>query len=200
MRFQQILPRWIFTVIKTIYNLELYLKNSFNLHGTEVFPDVQMEPPKFQFGPNASCSGSWHHWKEIGSILFESSLHVYIHIDKIPPKPSPLQSEKSQFPQSFLLGEMLLSLDHVHDPSLDYFHYVHVSLLQGNTEVDTALHVWPHQCLYWNSLPSLFFALVTKGKLFLLLLIDWYHESYSENLLDKNPLSFSPSRFHSISW
>jgi len=49
-----------------------------------VFPDVQREPPMFQFVAMASCPVAGHHWKEPGSVTFTPSLQVFIHIDEIP--------------------------------------------------------------------------------------------------------------------
>ena len=61
-------------------------------HSEKVFPDVQAEPPVFQFVPIVSGPVAGHHCKEPGSAFFTSSLHVLIYIDKIPPEPSLLQA------------------------------------------------------------------------------------------------------------
>ncbi|KAK4829959.1 hypothetical protein QYF61_008090 [Mycteria americana] len=50
----------------------------------EVFPDVQAALPVFQVVPIASCPLTGHYWKEPGSVLFKSSLQVFIHMHKIP--------------------------------------------------------------------------------------------------------------------
>lgn len=41
--------------------------------------------------------------------------------------------------------EMLQSLHQLCDLSLDSLQYVHVSLVLGSPELDSALHMWPHQ-------------------------------------------------------
>ena len=65
-------------------------------HSENVFPDIQMEPPVFQFVPTAPGPVTGHHCKEPSSILFAPSLQVLICIDKIPPEPSLLQAEQSE--------------------------------------------------------------------------------------------------------
>jgi len=42
----------------------------------------------FQFVPTASCPVTGHQRKEAGSVLFAPSLHMFIHINKIPTDPS----------------------------------------------------------------------------------------------------------------
>jgi len=55
----------------------------------KVFPDVQREPPVFQFMPIASCPVSGHHWKERGCILFVPRyLQVCMYVDDVPSEPS----------------------------------------------------------------------------------------------------------------
>jgi len=54
-------------------------------HSEKVFPDVQRQPPVFQFVPVASCLVTRHHWKESGSVLFALSLQVCIHVDETSP-------------------------------------------------------------------------------------------------------------------
>lgn len=54
------------------------------LHITEVLPDVQRELLVFQFMPIASWPGTGRHWKHHGSILFATSLQVFIDSGEIP--------------------------------------------------------------------------------------------------------------------
>lgn len=52
-------------------------------HNEKVYPEVQREPPIFQFAPTASGPATGHDWKELCS-FFVTSLHVLIGIDEIP--------------------------------------------------------------------------------------------------------------------
>lgn len=74
-------------------------------HSKNLFPNIQREPPVFQFVPIASCPITGNHQKEPGSNFFAASLQVFMCIDKIPFEPS-LHSEKSQ---PFLTGAILQS-------------------------------------------------------------------------------------------
>jgi len=102
----------------------------------KLFPDVQREPPVFQAVLTASGSVTGHHWKEPGSVCFTPSLQVFIYIDKIPTEPSLLQAEQFQLSQPFLIGEMLQTLIHLCDPSLDSHQYINASLVLGSPELD----------------------------------------------------------------
>ena len=73
---------------------------------SEVFPDVQIVPPVFQFVSVTSRPDTGHHLKESGSIPFNHSL-CGMHMDKIPHEPPLLQAEQSQFSQPFLRGQGL---------------------------------------------------------------------------------------------
>lgn len=55
-----------------------------HLHSAEGLPDAQSELPVFQSVPIASCSGTGHHWREPGSVLFAPSLQLFMGTDKIP--------------------------------------------------------------------------------------------------------------------
>ena len=50
----------------------------------KLFPDVQREPPAFQFVPIASCPATGHHWKEPGSLFFVALLQIFVTIDETP--------------------------------------------------------------------------------------------------------------------
>lgn len=79
-------------------------------HSTEVLPDVQREPPLFNFVPNASCPGTEHHRKEPGSILLHPSFidinctertsthHCYLGVTVVTSR-----NFYSQPPESYLL-------------------------------------------------------------------------------------------------
>ena len=100
-----------------------------HLHSRKVFPDVEREPPVFQFVPTASGPVTGHHWEEPGSTLFSPSLQVFIHSDKTLPTPSLLflQVEQSQLSQLFLTGDMFQSPNRFSGPLLDCPQYVQVS-------------------------------------------------------------------------
>ena len=51
-------------------------------YSEKVFPDVQSEPPVFQFVLIAYAPFIGHHWKDPGSTLFAPSLKVFIYINK----------------------------------------------------------------------------------------------------------------------
>jgi len=46
-------------------------------------PDVQREPPVFQFVPIASGPATGHHPEEPGTVLFAPSLQLFMHIDEM---------------------------------------------------------------------------------------------------------------------
>ena len=50
-------------------------------HSKKAFPDVQTEPPVFQFMPIASSPVTGHCWKEPGSGCVPS-LQVFVYIEK----------------------------------------------------------------------------------------------------------------------
>jgi len=75
----------------------------------EVLPHVQLELPMLQFVPVAPCPVAGYHWKESGPILLTPTLKIFIGICKVPSQPSLLQAEQAQFPQFFLIGQMLQS-------------------------------------------------------------------------------------------
>lgn len=58
-----------------------------------------------------------------------------MYIENIPPEPSPLYAEQSQFSQASLIGELLLSLHHPCDSD--------VSLILRSPKLDTEIQLWP---------------------------------------------------------
>lgn len=91
----------------------------------------------FLLVPIVSGSVTGHHWKEPDLAFCVPSFQVFISLGKIIPKASCPQAEQFQQSQSFLVGEMLQSLNYLHAPFLDPLQYVHVSLAMNNTELDT---------------------------------------------------------------
>jgi len=108
-------------------------------HSEKAFPDVQTEPPVFQFVLTASGPGTGHHWKEPGSIFLIPSHPILIYMDEIP---LCLLFSRLNSPSSLSLSpweEMLLSLNHLNCPFLDSLQYIHVSLVLESPDLDTAL-------------------------------------------------------------
>lgn len=64
---------------------------------------------QFQFVLFTSCPVTECHWKELGSVPFTPSLHVFTYVNKITLEPSLLQAERS-CSQPYLVGEMLQPL------------------------------------------------------------------------------------------
>ena len=114
-------------------------------HSKKAIPDVQRDPPVFQFVPIASGPVTGHQWKEPGSILFAPSLQEFMYTNKVPLNLlfSRLNSRSSL---SLSSPKMLQSLHHLGGPLLDSLQYVHVSLVLGSPALDTVLQMWPHQC------------------------------------------------------
>lgn len=75
--------------------LDNFCHSSVTLIVKQVFPDLHAVPPMYQFVLFASCPITGNHWKELGSMLFTSSLHVFTYINKIPLKPSLFLAEWS---------------------------------------------------------------------------------------------------------
>jgi len=74
-----------------------------------ILPHIQMELPVFQFVPIAPCPVAGHHREESGPILVTPTLEIFIGIYKVPSQSSLLQAKQAQFPQPFLIGQMLQS-------------------------------------------------------------------------------------------
>ena len=70
--------------------------------------------------PVASGPVTGHHWKEPGSVLFASSLQVFIHIDEIPPEPSLFQTDQSHLSQPFVTWGVFHSLHQFCRLSLEF--------------------------------------------------------------------------------
>jgi len=86
---------------------------------SEVLPHVQTELPVLQFVPIAPRPVTGHHWKESGPTLLPPTLKILISFYKVPSQPSLLRAKQAQFPQPFLLREMLQSPHHLCSPPLD---------------------------------------------------------------------------------
>jgi len=112
---------------------------------TKMFPGFQSESPLLQFVPVAPGPITGYHWTEPSSVLYVSSLQVFIYFDENPPEPSPAWTVPalSAFPRR----RDSPSLTYLGGPLLDSVQYVHDSLVLGSPELDSTLQVWAHQCL-----------------------------------------------------
>jgi len=80
------------------------------------------------------------HWKELSSVLFAPSLQAFIHIDKI------ILSLLFPSPSSLGLPSQESCFHHLIGPVLDFFQYVHKSLVVGGADLETELYERPQQC------------------------------------------------------
>lgn len=78
------------------------------------------------------CPLAGHNKKEFVSVLFTPSLQIFVR--------------SFNEPSLFHAGEMLQSPRHFHGHLLDPLQNVHVLLVLGSMEQDTALWMWPHLC------------------------------------------------------
>ena len=58
-------------------------------HSQKVFPDVQREPPVFQFVPIASCPVTGYHWKGLALSSSHPPFRYLYTFMRSPPEPSP---------------------------------------------------------------------------------------------------------------
>jgi len=79
------------------------------------------------------------------SVFFTPPHQVFTHIEEIPLQLFIPQAEQSQLPQSLLVCQIIQAPNHLHGPSLGSLQYVHVLLVLGSPEMDTALQMWPPQ-------------------------------------------------------
>lgn len=76
-------------------------------------------------------------------MLFALSLQLFIYIDKIPHKPSLLQTEQLLLCQVFFTGEVLQSLNCICGSWFNSLQYVDDSVVLI-PELDMVLQVWPY--------------------------------------------------------
>jgi len=101
-----------------------------------------MEFPVFQFVPTAPCLSPRRAWLYL---LYSFPSGMCPHWQD-PSLPSQLQAEQSQHSQPLLTRQMLQSLNHPHGSSLDSLQHVHVFIVLGNPELDTALQLSSQWC------------------------------------------------------
>jgi len=95
MAFEYLQGGRLHTSLGNLYQclVTLTVKNFFLM--PKLFPDVQEEPPVFQFMPIACCPVTGHHWKLSGSSFLSSCLQVFAESDEIPLEPFLLQAKQS---------------------------------------------------------------------------------------------------------
>lgn len=79
----------------------------------EVFTHTQMELPVFLFVPIAPCQVTGHHWEKSGLILLTATLRVFVCVSKILSQSFLPQAQEAEFPQPFLITELLQSPHHL---------------------------------------------------------------------------------------
>ena len=82
---------------------------------------IQPKPPLSQFKTIPPCPITIHLHKQLFPLLFIHSLQVLEGHDEVSLQRSLLQAKQAQFPQPFLIGEVLQPSDHMSGPSLDLF-------------------------------------------------------------------------------
>ena len=98
-----------------------------------------------QFKTIPPCPITIHSHKQLFPFLFVRSLQVLEGRNKVSPEPSLLQAKQSQFPQSFLLGEVLQPSGHLNGPRLGPFKELCVFFLLGAPGLGAVLHMGPHR-------------------------------------------------------
>ena len=86
-----------------------------------------------------------HPCKQPLPFLFIHSLQVLEGHNEVSPEPSLLQAKQAQFPQPFLIGELLQPSDHLSGPPLELLQELHVLPVLGALGLDSVLQVEPHR-------------------------------------------------------
>ena len=95
----------------------------------------------FHLAPTAPCPIIGCHWEELGSILLTLTFYIFVNIHEVNPQ-SPLpHAKETQFPQPFLVREMLHSLNPLCGPALDCFKQFPVLLELRDPELHTVFIV-----------------------------------------------------------
>ena len=89
-------------------------------------PNIQPKPSLSQFKTIPPCIITIHPHKQPFPLLFMCSFQVLEGHNEVPAEPSLLQAKQSQFPQPFIIGEVLQPSDHVSVPPLNTFQELHV--------------------------------------------------------------------------
>jgi len=117
-----------------------------------------------QFEAISSCPITGYLGEETNTHLTTTAFQVVVESDKAPPQPPLLQTKQPQLPQLLLIRLVLQTLYQLSCPSLDTLQPLNVLLVVRGPKLNTAFKVWPHQCQYRGTIPSL----VPLATLFLL--------------------------------
>ena len=120
--------------------------------GEKLPPNIQRKPPLSQFKTIPPCPVTIHPCKQLFPLLFICSLQILEDRNEVSPQPSLLQAKQSQFPQPFLIGEMLQAFDHLalgwqrkSEQTTYYLKVTYKSMHQGYLANSFLLH---HSVLY----------------------------------------------------
>ncbi|KAK4832178.1 hypothetical protein QYF61_020958 [Mycteria americana] len=114
--------------------------------GKEIFPNIQAKPPLAQLEVVSSCPMACYLGEETDPHLATTSFQGVVESNKVSPQPPFLQAKQPQFPRPLLRRLLLQTLHQLRCPSLDTLQHLHVSLVVGGPELNTAFKVQPHQC------------------------------------------------------
>jgi len=95
--------------------------------GEKLPPHLQPKPPLSQFKTIPPCPIATLPCKQPFPLLFIRSLQVLEGHNEVSPEPSLLQIKQAQFPQPFLIAEVLQPSDHLSGPPLDPLQYICMS-------------------------------------------------------------------------
>ena len=87
-------------------------------------PNIQPKPPLSQFKTIPPCPITIHPRKQSFPLVFILSLQVLEGHNEVSPEPSLLQAKQVQFPQPFLIGEVLQPSAHLSGPPLIYLSHI----------------------------------------------------------------------------
>ena len=86
-----------------------------------------------------------HPRKQPFPLPFLCSLQVLEGHNEVSLVPFPLQAKQAQFPQPFLIAEVLQPSDHLSGPPLDPLQELHVIRVLGALGLDAVLQMGPHR-------------------------------------------------------
>ena len=113
--------------------------------GEKLPPNTLPKPPLSQFKTIPPCPITIHPHKQPFPLLCIRSLQVLEGHNEVSLEPSLLQAKQAQFPQPFLIGEVLQPSDHLSGPPLDLLQELHVLPVLGAPGLDTVLQMGPHK-------------------------------------------------------
>ena len=108
-------------------------------------PNILPKPPLSQFKTIPPCPITIHPHKQPFPLLFIHSLQVLEGHNEVSLEPSLLQATQAQFPQPFLLGEVLQPSNHLSGLPLDLLQEIYAFLVLGAPGLDAVLQMGPHK-------------------------------------------------------